>query len=466
METPFLYRAGRILGRVILGLYFRRIEVAGADGTPARGPVILAANHPQSVTDALVLGLAVERPLHFIAHSGLFREPVTAFLLRHAGVIPVYRREDGGAGDGNVGMFRACRHVLERGGAIAIFPEGTSQKERRVQRVKTGTARIVLEAEAKNGFGLGVRILPVGITFESRLRFRSRVLVRIGTPLAASGLAADYARDPVRTVEALTADLRAALIDLVVNIERSDLEEFVEDVDSTYRDELLSRAEIRFRGESDLEKGVAVTREIARAADFYRRERPETVWRLRRLLREYRRKRERLHLSDAVLRGRDRSFRGEMARAGGLILAGLLPAAYGGLWNAIPYKAAGWAAKRAAPDETKRHWFQLSWGAFFYLLYYPPLLYAAYRLLGTAGASVFGASLVPTGFFARWYAGALARRETGLRCAYLTLTRGPLVAELRSLRAGIVAEMDAVLEDYVLVRGAPPPDSTRSGTSP
>ena len=88
MEQPLLYTATRFLTRVALRIYFRAIEVTGRENVPRNGPVILAANHPQSITDALILGTATSRMVHCIAHSGLFRHRVVGWLLRRLGAIP------------------------------------------------------------------------------------------------------------------------------------------------------------------------------------------------------------------------------------------------------------------------------------------------------------------------------------------------------------------------------------------
>jgi len=99
------------------------------------------------------------------------------------GVIPVYRRQEMGAATGrNLETFARCHEQLARGGSIALFPEGTSHSEPALAPLRTGAARIVLEAEAKHP-GLGVLVVPVGLTFEAKGTFRSRALVEIGEPI-------------------------------------------------------------------------------------------------------------------------------------------------------------------------------------------------------------------------------------------------------------------------------------------
>src|SRR5206468_1914173 len=82
----------------------------------------------------------------------------------------------------NADTFRACFEALERGGLIGIYPEGTTHTEARVQRIKTGAARIALEYESRRAAAGGppLSLIPAGLTFEARKSFRGRVRVSFG----------------------------------------------------------------------------------------------------------------------------------------------------------------------------------------------------------------------------------------------------------------------------------------------
>jgi len=406
--------------------------------------------------------------VHFLAHSGMFRSSRKAAFLRGAGVIPVYRRTDeSDARERNVATFQACYEVLEQGGVIGIFPEGTSQEERRVQRFKTGTARIALEAEERNRFELGVAVVPVGINFESRGRFRSRVLLSLGDPIRTWAYQEEYEREPQNAVSRFTEELQVRITQLVVNIERSELDDLVQDIESVYKGELLEMIEER-TGDSSLSRELGLSREIARAVEFFYDVDPELVWRVAHLLKEYRRKRERLRLSDEELRTEGvPSLRGALTRLGALGILGLPVAAWGVLWNWLPYRATGWAASRLATDTTKLHWHHLSLGALFYAVYYPLLLFLAHGILGTVGTLIFAVSLVPSGLFARAFAREIARRRGALWLAYLAATKEVYVQELKNLRRRIIALMDRAREEYLAYDGGPesgpaPPSGQRS----
>ena len=159
-----VYAGVRALLRVAVELYFVEIEATGEEHVPAEGPLIFAANHPNSIMDTFILGTRTQRQVRYMARSGLFRNPLVAALFHAGGVIPIYRREEGSQASvgGNEASFQAAYEVLAGGGCIGIFPEGRNSLERTVRPIKTGTARIALGAEARCGYRLGVKIVPWG----------------------------------------------------------------------------------------------------------------------------------------------------------------------------------------------------------------------------------------------------------------------------------------------------------------
>jgi len=206
--------------RLLLAVFFRDVEVAGAERAPAGRPLVVVANHVNGLVDPLLtLGVLPVVP-RFLAKSTLWKIPILAQLLDLARALPVHRRQDEGSDPAqNAATFAACYAALAAGGAIALFPEGTSHNEPSLRPLKTGAARIALGAEAERGpLGpLGVAILPVGLTFDARGRFRSRALVQVGEPLDPSPEVALQATDPAAAVRALTARIDAALQAVTLN---------------------------------------------------------------------------------------------------------------------------------------------------------------------------------------------------------------------------------------------------------
>jgi glycerol-3-phosphate O-acyltransferase/dihydroxyacetone phosphate acyltransferase len=452
MQVPLLYRFSRLLVRTALDIYFTKLEISGARHIPATGPVILASNHPHSITDALILGVGSgDRMVHYVAHSGLFRNRLKAWFLRKCGVIPVYRPHDiQNAADRNVAMFKACRRVLQEGGAIGIFPEGTSEEERRVHKLKTGCARIALESEAEAGWQLGVKIVPVGLNFESRRRFRSRVLLSLGVPLTALDYRDAFQEDPYEAAHRLTATLQEAIRRRVMNISHADFSELVRDMEAIYKAELLVREGLTIPGSTRFKKDQLISREIGRALDYFHRVSPEVITRIAGLLRDYRRELERLSLKDAMLRQeQEHSVRGATARLLVWTIVELPLSLYGCLVNYVPFQVTGWLAVRLAADRTKVHFVQMLGGGAVFLLWYGLLIYLTVELAGPVAATVLAVTAPPAGLFARTCFRHLKRRRQMVRFAYFELKHGYYVQKLRQQRQRVIAEMDVALDEYL-----------------
>ena len=398
----------------------------------------------------MILGLASPRVVHYLAHSGLFTNPVQALLLRSAGVIPIHRSgEVPDAAARNEASFESCCELLHEGGCVGIFPEGTSQQERRVQRLKTGTARIALEAESGHDFGLGLSIVPVGLSFQSRRRFRSRVLVRFGKPIVVADHKGLFERDPQEAARAITSDLQDAIRHQVVDVGRSELEEFVRRVERVYKHELRERPDLTVPGLSRFERDQFMTREIARATDYFYQHRPEAIWGMAELLDEYQRKLDRLGIADRMLREESPGFAGTATRLAVLGVLGLPLALWGLLANYPPYFMTEWTTRLIGPDATKTHTTQFGVGAVYFGGFYLASIWTAAGYFGAWTTIAIGLSLPATGLFARAYVAALLRRRKHLRFAYLRSTRGLMIQKLRNFRREIIEVMDEALEEYM-----------------
>ena len=152
----------------MVNVFFRRIHVEHKDRVPKKGPVILAANHPNTMMDPLMVALLCGRNPHFLGKSTLFKSPIAKRFFGSVHVLPVYRKQDAEAEMGNnAQVFEKCYQSLEAGNALVIMPEGISQMDGTLHAIKTGTARIGLGAEVRNAFELGIQIVPAGINYSS-----------------------------------------------------------------------------------------------------------------------------------------------------------------------------------------------------------------------------------------------------------------------------------------------------------
>ncbi|MCB0970262.1 MAG: 1-acyl-sn-glycerol-3-phosphate acyltransferase [Acidimicrobiales bacterium] len=167
------------IARIATRGLFRSVEVVGFEQLEPGVPRLIVANHFNGFVDPVVIAGALGRLPRFIAKATLWRTPGVPLLLGAAGVLPVHRTVDGG-GD-NQGTFREVVRELHRGETVAIFPEGTTHDNPHLSPVRTGAARLALDA-AHDGVA-AMEVVPIGVTFEDKVAVRTRVVVRAGAPI-------------------------------------------------------------------------------------------------------------------------------------------------------------------------------------------------------------------------------------------------------------------------------------------
>ena len=287
---------GRRLIQLVLSaalrLFFRRIETYGAGRVPLTEPLIFVLNHPNGLIDPALVFCALPRRISFLAKSTLFTLPILGRLLRAVDALPVYRRVDAPADVSlNRLTFRRCRELLRRNRCIAIFPEGRSHNETSLLPVKTGAARIALGAlaagdESEQATLQSLKIVPVGLYYTAKTRFRSEALLRFGEPFAVAPAepdALDEGGEPPReAVAALSQQIERALREVTLNVPDD------EELEAVARAEQLFSSiyeSLNFR--QPLAAEFDLRRRFAEALTRTPRPLPAGVERLRARLREY-----------------------------------------------------------------------------------------------------------------------------------------------------------------------------------
>ena len=217
--------------RLTLRIFFRRIELVGEERVPRGQAVIFACNHPNGLVDPLFLLCLTGRPVSFLGKAPLFTYPFIGWLVRLFETIPVYRKQDNTTGT-NRETFERARAVLRHGGAIAIFPEGTTHDDPQLRELKTGAARIALGAGIDD-----MLVVPTGIYYTAKHVFRSSALVVFGEPLRVQSVEQD--EPPAEDVDLLTAAIDSGLDAVTVQ------------ADSHAALELIARAEDIFTADDD-----------------------------------------------------------------------------------------------------------------------------------------------------------------------------------------------------------------------
>jgi len=191
VRAPLRFRAARAVLRLLFGSVFR-VRVEGLAELPA-GPCLVAANHLSWADPFLLLGWLPASPrVHFLGRrSAIYNRRWKRWVLDlMGGVIPVESGE-------LQHLSAAVGGVLERGGVVAIFPEGAvGPEEGTLQRLRHGVAHFAAAS--------GTPVVAVGLAGTHELWRGKQIAIRVGATVRPEGTtAADMA--------AIEAALRAAL---------------------------------------------------------------------------------------------------------------------------------------------------------------------------------------------------------------------------------------------------------------
>ena len=174
--------------------YFSRITVHNEENLPAAGPVLYVALHRNGAVDGFVLHGLLPRVRFLISRQ--LRE--SAFYRLFFNGIEVVRPQDVRAGENpgaaNRGAMDSCLELLQAGGELLVFPEGTSSLGPSHLPFQSGAARL---AARFSTCGQPLPVVPIGIRYEEAWAFRSRVELWVGEPIVANSATPREMRDAI-----------------------------------------------------------------------------------------------------------------------------------------------------------------------------------------------------------------------------------------------------------------------------
>lgn len=439
----------RLIG-IGLGFYFRRIERFHAERVPREGPVLFTSNHPNSLTDSFVIGASVPRKVNFVATVQLFRFKPLKWLLTRCGVIPINRVKDDPKAMRTVAdTFEACFHVLERGEAVGIFPEGVTYDDSRLRQVKTGAARMALELEHRHQGKLGLLIVPVGLTFSAKETYRSDVLVHFGEPIRAAEFVQSYSERRKECITRLTHEIESRIQALILHIPALEHTRIVEAVKRLYLDHLRVGSHIKHEPIYQRAEELVLSQRIVAAVEHVYRTQPERAAKFTAKLDFYEHRLGRLRISDEALElfPRKEEFIGQSLIWAATAVLGAPLALYGWAHRLVPYLLVTWSVGHfTQPDRRKAQTSTavIAAGIIAFGVCYGLFIFVFHRIFGWPASLWYALSLPPASLFAHYYVRGLRKLVAALRNS-LILLRAPLAARrLLAMRADLVAELDAV----------------------
>ena len=418
---------------------YYRVDCLGA-GVPAEGPVVLVGNHPNGLVDPIVLASTTDRPVRFLGKAPLFDMPGLGAVMRGLDALPVYRSQDGADTALNETTFEAVYSALLAGDLVCLFPEGKSHDEPETQRLKTGAARMALGAEHRAAFELGVRVLPVGLVYRAKRRFRSRVATWVGRPIDTRDLKELFARDEREAVRVLTERIAAGLGEVTLSLDRWEDLPLLELAERIWRPEEGNRLE-RIHRFAEVVRTLR-TRDAARVDAL-----SDRISAFRDRLRHIG-----LSVDDLAIRYDLSVLLRFCARTLFVLLVALPLASVGSLFWLPPYLLVPYVARLLRPSRSIYATVQIVAGIVLFPLWWIAAAVAAGIYSGWPGALSVVVLAPPLGLLALWFLGW--RRETTADvAAFLVLARRKRLRELlRQERDDIAREIDALRAERTAVR--------------
>ncbi len=183
-----------------------------------QGPLLIAANHPNSFLDAIIVDTLFKYPVYSLARADAFAGKFISKILSSLHMLPVYRASEGVENLGNnFTTFKACQELFKQNKIVLIFSEGGSINEWHLRPLKKGTARLALRAWEKN---IPLKVLPLGINYSSFRFYGKNIILNFGNIISKSDL--HTIKSEGKSISEFNEKLNTELSKLIYDIDKKD----------------------------------------------------------------------------------------------------------------------------------------------------------------------------------------------------------------------------------------------------
>ncbi len=425
--------------RLVVRIFYRNFEVSGTDSIPDNTGLLLCANHVNALIDVVILQASTKKEIRPLARSGLFDNPILRPILNMIGAVPIYRRNDPGSDTKlNEDSFSKCYELLNENETIIIFPEGQSHSNPHINKLKTGAARIALGASLQNA--KPPVVLPVGLTFSRKGKFRSDVLVQYGS---AVDLSINSRLGPFEQVELITDRIKQELAKVTLNADSW------EDIYLITRLEkfFALRQGIYRKGKGQLQERFHALKRLIEAQRLLRMYEPDKVRTLVSQMRGFERLCKCCGIRDyhLTIKYRPILVTFYILRILVLLLIGLPVALWGFINNFFPYQSTRFAALKFSKGPDQVDTASVSFGMFFFLIFWFVQTYTIYILSNLTWALIYLASIIISAPFALKLRKEFHIIKDNIKIFFLFMRKKQLKEYLESKRKEIEIELARLL---------------------
>jgi len=448
MLQDFVYVLVKSVISLGLRIFFQEIQVRNQQYIPKNEPAIIVSNHPNDKLDAFILGKSFPKKISFLAAGFLFKFKLLGWLMRSTGTIPVYRKhENEDADERNIKSFEACFEVLEKKGAIGIFPEGLTHLDRQVKKIKSGTARIALEAEIRNNWSLGLNIIPVGLNYYHPTRARGKIFVNFGKPFTLKKYKDEYNSDSEKAVQKLTEEIHDKIEQHIVHVESENVQQLLSDLEHIYKGHLLKKLSENMKVDEFL-----LSKKLAEAVQYYYKNKPEKIAEVWGMIENYKRKLKDLGVGDTMVR--QYHHRGVLMRGLGaflLTIIGVPVVIYGWLNSLLAILLTTILSQRKANRLTKIALTKLTSGLLIFPIIYILQIFIFSRYFDATLTILYAISLPVTGYFTLFFRDKFKAYKRDIYQAYAHFTKRDLIFTMKDERLKLLRYLNKIGEEYMAV---------------
>lgn len=445
-----LYSLLKLLMQIAVRIFFRSVTIRNKELIPKNGPLLVLANHPSTFMDPIVIASLLKRQVYFLAKGELFKGSFLTWFFTTLNMIPVYRKQDDPSQmNKNKDTFVKCFEHLENGGAILMFPEGTSITERKLRPIKTGAARIVLGAEARNDFKLGIQIFNIGLNYVNPHKFNHDLFVNIDTPIPVSDYKDVYILDTFKGASNLTEEIRVRLEKLIIAIEDDKINELVNNVETLYKYKLSKDTGV---DKKDKSQDFILTKNIIETVHYFSIHKPQMVEDIRLQIVNYFRRINAINITDTVLvkSSESKTFLRSSFNSLFTIVIGFPFYLYGLVNNYLPFEIPGWIANKVAKSIEFRGAIGMVGGVFTFLFFYTLQIILCWKFTHIKWLTVGCALSLPlSGIFGYWYYYWVDKIRTKWLLLSLFYKKSVFISSLINEREQIISAFDTAKKEYV-----------------
>ncbi len=213
-----LYHLLKFPAQFALWIYGRMLSVNHRSLLQLKGPLLIAANHPNSFLDAIILATLFKRPIYSLARGDAFANPFYTKLLQSLKMFPVYRISEGVENlEHNYTTFEQCKEIFKKNGIVLIFSEGRCINEWHLRPLKKGTARLAISAWQD---GIPLKVLPTAINYQSFTSFGKNIILNFGEIFGEQDIPTDASHG--KTILGFNEKLQQQLSEAVFEFEKND----------------------------------------------------------------------------------------------------------------------------------------------------------------------------------------------------------------------------------------------------